>query len=137
MTITTLPRDHTPAERCVSRRDHALNGVFTTALEGGIGYWSECSRYHWHVTGTDAIEARDFIAVITEVGDGDGTDEYVIDRGVIARGLRAAHKRGGWNDYQARALRDLQYGKYDDADYDSITADLIVQFGLFGEQRYN
>ena len=61
----------------------------------------------------------------------------MIDRSCIARGIRAAHARGGWNDYQARALRDLTFGKYDDVDFDAITADLIVQFGLFGEERYS
>jgi len=24
-----------------------LHGIFTTALEGGIGYWSVCDAYHW------------------------------------------------------------------------------------------
>ena len=63
--------------------------------------------------------------------------EYVIDRGVIARGLRLCHARGNWATYHARALNDLTFGKYDDLDFDADTADLIVQFGLFGEQRYN
>jgi len=86
-----------------------------------------------------ATEARDFIAVITETGDGDGTDEYVIDRTVIARGIRRAYERGGWTEYHTTALRMLQFSSYEDAldvDLDADTADLIVQFGLFGEQRY-
>ena len=40
-----------------------LHGVFTTALEGGIGYWSECSDYHWcNDDDTDALDG--FYAVI-------------------------------------------------------------------------
>ena len=130
-TTTTLARNHTPVEPCTTDRDRALNGVFTTALEGGIGYWSQCSHYKWAVRGT-VTEARDFIAVIE---DEDET-EYVIDRGVIAKGIRLAVEHGGWAAYHKAALSDLTFGNYDDLDYDSDTADLIVQFGLFGEQVY-
>jgi hypothetical protein len=134
---TTLAPDHVPSELDESERDQALLDGFTTALEGGIGYWSVCSRYRWYV-GPDADldkQAKDFIAVIIETED-DDEPTYVIDRTVIARGIRKAHEHGGWNDYHARGIRNLQFGKYDEADYDSDTADIIVQFGLFGEQRY-
>jgi hypothetical protein len=137
MTASLAP-DHTPVTLALTERDKALNSVFTTALEGGIGYWSVCSRYRWAVeTAKDHLEeAADFIAVVHDIEDDDET-AYVIDRTVIARGIRKAHARGGWADYHAAALGDLQFGRYDDADYDADTADLIVQFGLFGEQRYN
>lgn len=140
-TTRTLAADHTPSVRACTDRDLALNGVFTTALEGGIGYWSACSRYKWGVTdpadptGKRLVEALDFIAVIEETED-DDAPTYVIDRSVIARGIREAKKRGGWAEYHARALNDLTFGKWDDLDYDSDTADLIVQMGLFGEYRY-
>jgi hypothetical protein len=136
LTITngTLPLDHTPSERVVTERDQALADVFTTALEGGIGYWSQCSRYRWSI-GENHDSARDFIAVIHDTEDEDHPT-YVVDRSVIVRGLRLAHARGNWADYHARALRDLTFGKWDDLDFDADTADLIVQFGLFGEQVY-
>lgn len=139
----TLPADHKPSVRAVMDRDLALNGVFTTALEGGIGYWSTCSVYRWGVTDPEnaerLVEALDFVAVIHDTVDdaGDGyTPTYVIDRSVIARGIREAKKRGNWATYHARALNDLTFGKWDDLDYDADTADLIVQMGLFGEYRY-
>jgi hypothetical protein len=135
-----LTRDHSPVSPATTDRDRALNDVFTTALEGGIGYWSRCSRYHWQVTGSDAVEAADFIAVIHEMGDEDDEDAapvHVVDASVIRKGIRLAHARGGWVDYQARALRDLTFGKYDEVDFDAITADIIVQHGLFGEERYS
>jgi hypothetical protein len=141
MATTTLSADHTPSVRAVTDQDKAYADVFTTALEGGIGYWSVCTRYLWSVDGTLDGQARDFIAVIVETGgedakDGDGSPEYVIDRSVIARGIREAKKRGNWATYHARALNDLTFGKWDDLDYDADTADLIVQMGLFGEYRY-
>ena len=131
-----LSPEHVPATRVASERDQALADVFTTALEGGIGYWSQCSRYLWSVDGTLDGQARDFIAVITETEDED-EPVHIIDRTVIARGIRKAYEHGNWNTYHATALRNLNFGKWDEADYDSDTADLVVQFGLFGEQRYS
>jgi len=138
MTTQTLPADHQPTQLVETERDQALLDVFTTALEGGIGYWSVCERYRWSTTSPASLDtqARDFIAVITETGDGDGTEQYVIDRNVISRGIGRAYRRGNWNDYQAAALRMLHFGRWDGADYDADTADLIVQFGLFDEYRY-
>lgn len=132
----SLPRDHVPSEPCVTDRDRALNSVFTTALEGGIGYWATATRYRWSIGDEAMTEARDFIAVVQDTEVEDGT-EYVIDRAVIARGIRKAYAHGGWNEYQGRALRDLNFGKWDDVDYDAITADLVVQFGLFGSELYS
>jgi len=136
-TPATLAPDHVPSLLVETARDQALADVFTTALEGGIGYWSVCSRYKWYV-GPDADldkQAKDFIAVI-EVTEDDDAPTYVIDAGVIARGIRKAYAHGNWATYHATALRNLNFGKWDEADYDSDTADLIVQFGLFGEQVY-
>lgn len=136
MSAATLSADHSPSIAALTDRDKAYCDVFTTALEGGIGYWSSCARYHWSVNGDGETQALDFIAVIQDEEDQAVGTYYVIDRGVIARGIRLAYKRGNWATYHARALYDLNYGKWDDADFDSDTADLIVQMGLFGEYRY-
>jgi hypothetical protein len=133
---TTLTRDHTPIEACESETDRTLNGVFTTALEGGIGYWSTCSRYRWSLGDVAHTEARDFIAVIEE---SDSETEFVIDRSAIIRGIRKAYAyyRGSEGQpYITRALTDLTFGKYDDLDYDATVADVIVQFGVLGELVY-
>lgn len=132
---TSLAPDHSPSLPCVSERDRQYNSVFTTALEGGIGYWSTCSRYHWSIGDAAHTEALDFIAVVHDSEDEDETT-YVIDRSVIASGIRKALKRGGWNAYHTAALAALALGNFDEADYDADTADLIVQMGLFGEYRY-
>lgn len=135
MSAATLLADHRPSVAALTDRDKAYCDVFTTALEGGIGYWSTCSRYHWSVAGDEETQALDFIAVITDVED-EAQPTYVIDRNVIARGIRLAYRRGNWATYHARALSDLNFGKWDDADFDSDTADIVVQFGLFGEYTY-
>ena len=141
--IQTLSPEHVPTTPCASQRDEYLNMVFSTALEGGIGYWSQCTKYRWKVAGSDGTEARDFIAVITEVGDGDLDVEHVIDRGVISRGItrfyehmRGLSQEGTANSYQWRAAKDLHFGRWDEVDFDSDTADMVVQFGLLGEIRY-
>jgi hypothetical protein len=137
----TLSPDHTPAVRCVTDEDKAYADVFTTALEGGIGYWSACSRYKWSVDGTLDGQALDFIAVVQDVED-DEAPTYVIDREVIRRGISALYVYlrslgDEANRYHQRAARDLSLGHYDDADYDADTADMVVQFGLFNELRYS
>jgi hypothetical protein len=78
--------------------------------------------------------------VIHEMGDEDDEDAapvHVVDADVIRKGIRRMIQRGGWNQYISASLGDIIGGHYDDLDYDSITADLVVQFGLFGEERYS
>lgn len=107
-------------------RDQVLHSIFTTALEGGIGYWSRCSEYRW--SDGHGNESMDFLAVIE---DEDGT-EYRIDADVIRKGLREARK---WvratsrRDYHGRAIIGLSLN-LPDTDFDSDTADMVVQFGL-------
>jgi hypothetical protein len=123
----------------ISERDRHLNMVFTTALEGGIGYWSQAETYKWSDGEPDYNEIADFYADIIDVED-DGK-RYRIDRKVISRGIRRAYEAyKGDHDidsYHWRAISDLNFGKWDDVDYDADTADLIVQFGLFGEAIYS
>jgi hypothetical protein len=133
-TIATLPADHAPVVKVESDRDKMLADLFTTALEGGIGYWSRCSRYVWSVDGTLDGQAKDFIAVIEDEDE----VEYVIDRAVIVKGLDRAYSRRamGNDDYHAQALKALYFGRYDDADYDADTADMVVQYGLLDDHVY-
>ena len=75
----------TPTTLATTPRDQALNDVFTTALEGGIGYWSTCSVYRWGVTVAGRLEqARDFVAVVQDVEDEDGT-RYISIRAARTR----------------------------------------------------
>lgn len=125
----------------VTERDEAVHGFFTTALEGGIGYWSQCSEYRWSDGTPEHNPVNEFRAVVTDVEDGEDT-EYVIDAAVVRRGLRRLHQHfidlgAKANPYHRQAVTDFTFGNYDDLDYDADTADLVVQLGLFGEVRYN
>lgn len=128
-----------PTQPATTERERYLNMIFTTALEGGIGYWSACSLYKWHV-GDGRTEAIDFIAVVQDVED-DEAPEYVIDKHVIRRGMQRLYKHmidlgDDASRYHKQACADFARGNWDDLDFDSDTADMCVQFGLFGELVY-
>ena len=101
-----------------------LTDVFTTALEGGIGYWSECSYYRWE------NEQR---AVIEDIED--ERKEYTITLDTIAKGIGVIVK----GDHVYQDLKNLiRNGSLDNdaSDIDAEGADCIVQAGLFGRVIY-
>lgn len=104
-----------------------LQDVFVTALEGGIGYWSQATLYRPGEDGDSRFKA--------EVVDEDDA-ELVIDASTILEGLsRSLDSRARINSrLQAdiRSALDEQCAGNIDAD----AADVIVQFGLFGEIVY-
>jgi hypothetical protein len=135
--------------------------IFTTALEGGIGYWSECTDYHW--SNDDGTEDYDgFYATVTipaELLD-DVTlnsrvtkfaDTYTtwnnqeaegvgvrIDKSVIARGLRIGAQTAEKDNYYwqcgcGKPPLFLTEATCEEWDFDSLDADAIVQYGLFGK----
>lgn len=139
-----------------------LHDVFTTALEGGIGYWSQCSDYHiWKAGDELTPDIHGFYAVIhpTEettddtgapcwgVFDGDtDTQALRIDINTIRRGtvklvdqVIAAVKNPDQIDFSRRYLRQFVIAWLTDGaegDYDASVADLVIQLGLFGKVAY-
>lgn len=111
-------------------RDQLYLDLFTTALEGGIGYWSVCSAYHWSNQGTD--DFKGFYAVVK-----DDEAERMIDRAVIAKGYRLAVS-ADWRDRLRWSSEKppLVVTEDTDWDYDAGDADIIVQLGLFGKVVY-
>lgn len=120
----------------LSEEDDAIFGVFVTALEGGIGYWSTCTTYKWDGMGNG------YYAEVFDHEDMDGGVPKIlrIDRDLILKGVKEAREKwvGDRMDYHARAIRLMAEGFWTsiDLDYDADTADLIVQHGLFGEAVY-
>jgi len=121
-------------------RKQLLCDIFTTALEGGIGYWSAAEEYHWRLDVPDETpfdESQDldgFYAVIEDLEDG---KVYRIDADVIRMGIGyiadgIAQVR---SDIRATVLL-LDRTNGEEGDYDAETADCIVQAGLFGEVVY-
>ena len=104
--------------------DEDISNVITTAVEGGIGYWSKVENYK-------PINDDGSFAILTELrlhpevpGD---FDPHTITTNNILDGIR-----------QFCELRnctpDNLFG--DDGDYDAGDADLIIQFAMFGEIIY-
>jgi hypothetical protein len=150
---TTTPTA-TPAPALTTERKKLCHSIFVTALEGGIGYWSSCSKYHWSKPGTgpDSFEGRvddldGFFADIeeSENEDEDGKapthriDAEVIDRGInrLANGEATFGGRTLNGDGQLYKLACALNGPLaEDVDYDASDADNIVQAGLFNDIVY-
>jgi hypothetical protein len=137
-----------------TERDSAYLSIFITALEGGIGYWSACSRYHW-TTATkeqNPLDHEDVLGFYATIHDREGEwfDELLdevtkdedqrsvrIDRAVIARGVGKFIKKDYRPDsYFGRAKVALQWSKWDDLDVDADIADVIVQLGIFEKEIF-
>ena len=137
--------------------DRFYADIFTTAVEGGIGYWSHSLNYHWmHDDGTSDLRGfySDIIVPVNDLPKGMTPDKvtteelywwptevahFRIDRKVITRGYKLATSpewrvRMGWSTCQPPLV--LTEESIEDWDYDSLDADAIVQLGLFGEVVY-
>lgn len=125
-------------------KEGMLNMVFTTAIEGGINYWADVIDYTWSDHTEDCNMIVEFFGAIVDREDGKNT-QYGIDVTVIKRGIRRAFNNRNLigDEYQRDAIAELYYGvvmnsqvSRDDVDFDATTADIIVQYGLFGELVY-
>lgn len=129
------------------KRARFLRDIITTAIEGGIGYWSQCSQYQWideHEDGRVYVpvgervgdDARAVVHVLNDDESGYVEDGLVIDIEVVARGLRLIIDGGaGVHDRIRGNVRTAD--RENDAGYiDADDADVIVQAGLLGEVVY-
>lgn len=139
-------------------RDNALHDIFVTALEGGIGYWSQATSYRWALEDGLTEDLHGFRAVIVDVeqqcepgefipdyaasrvrmSDGSYRWKYEINSETISRGVtryiayvRSLHSNV--SEYWRKAAVDLDWGHWDDLDIDAEIADAIVQLALFDE----
>ena len=123
--------------------------IAITAAEGGIGYWSEIVRYdyeRWSPESGENIEVDEdfvFYQLIYENPTGPGrgsanSQEFFpsvinITPKLLREGFELALKapldRGGW---MANGLLRIPREDWT-GEIDSSGADLIVQFGIFGE----
>lgn len=136
-----------PKIKRTNERMDFLSCVIITAVEGGIGYWSQVSEYRWWsptLDGGSAVHADGIpnaYATIHEFGDSDpdNRDLKVRDIGVedISRAIGIMGKGGvtgasdGWCKRIMQASRENDAGELDAGDYDAI-----VQVAMFGEVVY-
>lgn len=116
--------------------------VLTTALEGGIGYWSEASRIIRRPAsddGSPGFDGFEVVAVCLDEMPTEGTKRVELPD--VVRGLelvatgraKAAHR----HVVTAGALlADVKRGRESETDYDADDADVIVQAAVFGVLVY-
>lgn len=119
--------------------------IAITAAEGGIGYWSVIGSYEWrrwlvdpfdHSKGNASVPDDFVFYRISTIDDGSGSESFDITPALLRRGfeagLLAKRNKGGW------AVQDLLGIDREDwtGEIDTDAADIIVQFGCFGEVIY-
>lgn len=135
--------------------DQVAADVFSTALEGGIGYWSLATEIEYDPNAADEdviylsvklheveedeekIDAED--CIITQSIYGSNcyqTEGHTVTRDDVKRAIREiAFKKAGEVEYMSRSLpalcRTLVFDP-EDADYDSCVADEIIQYAALG-----
>lgn len=143
----------------LSKRDEFLAYVLTTAVEGGIGYWSRIQDYEQRENGTwveitlvDYVMAEEMGALDKYEGDlnplwsGMQIVDELYEAGkipkeaihkvtlkTIAKGLGIVRKQGV-SCYDASIM--LADRDNDAGEIDSCAADVIVQAGIFGKILY-
>jgi hypothetical protein len=77
----------------MSKRELLLADIITTAIEGGIGYWSICEQYQWSDDGTSHVAVGErrpehkACARIIETNDDDVRGAMWITFEVIEKGI--------------------------------------------------
>jgi hypothetical protein len=113
--------------------DLEVVNIYTTALEGGIGYWAVCDEYRWQYLYEDwengivkPLEPDQVLVVLSDTEETDFKNEELTPAKIRA-GVKLLIEKYP-NKYQI--IDDNQF--HVDAD----GADLVVQLGLFGEVVY-
>lgn len=109
--------------------DQMLADILITAVEGGIGYWSQVVTYRW-TEGPQHTQAD----IVVDIGDGEIKD-YKINLDVIEKGLKALLVLDNVNP-GIRSMASDAVAENDAAHIDSDAADVIVQLGLLDEIVY-
>lgn len=111
-----------------------LADTIITAVEGGIGYWSECISYT-HTEGPEHTRAD--IQVVSELKDDDMADVYHLDCEVARKGIERILRAGGNLEDECHVGSEIrgyiQMSLDDNSAYmiDATAADCIIQAGIF------
>lgn len=95
-----------------------LKNFFVAALNGGSNYWLTVNNWclEDHVANITDIEAIPFA-------------NHKVDLNIIKKGFEILYAQN--SDWSNKKLSNILNGKYDEED-----ADVILQYGLFGELLY-
>jgi hypothetical protein len=111
-----------------TEREQYLDDILTTAVEGGIGYWSVGRKYVWSDDGPASVEIKQ--------DDEDDDTWHLVDRSAIRKGIAMvlsgeAKVHESYAQTLRRAERELDAGEID-----GELADIIVQAAILGEVVY-
>lgn len=151
MTTTThalvTPESVLPKRKRTPERARFLAAIVTTALEGGIGYWSQAEDYRWwdpELDGGTALHEDGICNAYAVICDQEGDDPdkcYLVTVDDVARALGILRKGPVkfLDDGQRADIVAQDRANGDDEnhqDIDATLADCIVQVALFGEVVY-
>lgn len=135
----------TSTETRSAERAEFLTDLLVTAVEGGIGYWSECSAYSWYCpvlgggTATPGPGNTATAHAVLRVEDGDEKRIYVIGLDDIARALDVLSRgpvKGLSERDRVRIMHASTANDCTEADLDAGDADAVMQVACFGEVIY-
>ena len=113
--------------------DLEVVNIYTTALEGGIGYWAVCDEYRWQYLYEDwendivkELDPDQVLVVLSDTEETDFQNEHLTPAKIRA-GVKLLIEK---YPHKYQIINDNQF--HVDAD----GADLVVQLGLFGEVVY-
>lgn len=113
--------------------DLEVVNIYTTAMEGGIGYWAIANEYKWLYLYEDwendivhTLEPDQVLVVLSDTEETDFKDEE----------LTPAKIRAGVKLLIERYPHLYQILDGDEFHVDANGADAVVQLGLFGEVVY-
>jgi hypothetical protein len=108
-----------------------LCGIITTAVEGGINYWSHVSDYQW-----EWDTAMNFTSASVTVHEDESDDEFVIDIDKVASAI--GKLVAGNVQVRNSLLATLKEANRENegGEIDADLADIIIQVACFGEIIY-
>ena len=118
-----------------SERTQLCADIIITAVEGGIGYWSQVSEYRHDYNGYSAEETA---VIVHEYCDGEKgitrpINVYDIDK--VIKVIQAQTYYGTIATY-IRSTIHVAAGENDASYIDAEVADVIFQIAMFGKLRY-
>lgn len=113
--------------------DKEVVSIYTTAMEGGIGYWAIANEYKWMYLyedwNNDIVKELDDDQVLVLLSDTEDDDFKDVE-------LTPAKIRAGVKLLIEKYPHMYQILDGDEFNVDADGADAIVQLGLFGEIVY-
>lgn len=113
--------------------DLEVVNIYTTALEGGIGYWAVCDEYRWQYLYEDwennivkPLDPDQVLVVLSDTEETDFENEHLTPAKIRAGAKLLIEKY----PHLYQIIDDNQFH------VDANGADAIVQLGLFGEIVY-